>query len=147
MPSLRDQSGPKEASMRMTRSPGAVLPYFFLPLGSNPSGPWTFFLACNLYFNLAFKAFISPAYFSFIFPHTSFIDCSCCCRKKLDLDPELGLTSDSAAHELCGLEHITHLRWACFLVCRRDPLYLTELTRELNPPRMSGCLRSYLQPP
>ena len=46
-----------------------------------------------------------------------------------------------------GLEHITHLRWACFLVCRRDPLYLTELTWELNPPRMSGCLRSYLNHP
>ena len=66
--------------------------------------------------------------FSFISPHTSFIDHSGCCRKNLDLDPELGLTSDSAAHELCGLEHITHLHWACFLVCRRDPLYLTELT-------------------
>lgn len=124
MPSLRDQRGPKEARMRMTRSPGAILPHFFSPLGSNPSEPWTFFLACNVYFNLAFKNLwdLAPAYFSFIFLHTSFIDRSGCCRKELDLDPELGLTSDSAAHEPCGLEHITHLRWACFLICRCDPL-------------------------
>lgn len=69
MPSLRGSEGPKEARMRMTRSPGAILPHFFSPLAT-PSEPWTLFLACNVLFQPGFQEPLgfSTSLFQLYFP-------------------------------------------------------------------------------